>query len=123
MGCVSSPSAQAVGRRDSTRVDVEMPTPGTHRELELGQESLLGKAALNTQKPRPASCQEATWGPRQGPAALPLDPPPRVVLLQGKGQRPPGLLLSEAPQVGQKAHWLPPGPCCLWRWGLGAGAT
>ena len=99
-GRVPSPSAQAVRRRDSTRVDWRCPPPGRTESWNSDRRGFWG-----SQEPPAARKRPGNQG--QGPAGLTPAPPPWVVLLQIEGQRLPGLLPSEDPQVGRKAHWLP----------------
>lgn len=85
---VPSPSAQAVGRRDSTRVDVEMPAPGTHGELELGQERLLGKAALNTREAETRQLPGSDLGTKAGACSPPPSPATPSGPPAGRGAAP-----------------------------------
>ena len=83
------------------------PPPGRTKSWNSDRRGFWGRRLWTHGKPRPTSCPEATWGPRAGACR----PHPSPTTLRGPpaewGAAPSRVLLSEAPQVGRKAHWLP----------------
>ena len=87
---VPSPSAQAVGRRDSTRGHGDArPRDVPRAGIRTGEASGEGGSERTGSRDPPAA-RKRHGDQGQGPAGLTPAPPPCVVLLQSEGQRPLG---------------------------------